>query len=232
MTEIGSPRGVSAEQIAARAERVRDRIRGAGGDPSRVTIVAVTKAFGMDVLRGSLSAGLVEVGENYARELADKASRLEPEERARARFHFVGRLQRNKVRLIAPHVHLWQSVDRAELGDEIARRAPGAAVLVQVNATAEPQKGGCPPDEVAALVEHLRGGDLEVRGLMAVGRAGDERATGAAFEAVSRLADSLDLIERSMGMTDDIEIAVGAGTTMVRVGRELFGDRPPRDLST
>ena len=80
------------------------------------------------------------------------------------RWHFIGRLQRNKVRSLAPHVALWQSVDRPELGAEIARRAPGAAVLVQVNVSGEPTKGGCAPDDVPGLVRDLTADGLEVAG--------------------------------------------------------------------
>src|SRR5262245_38228297 len=135
------PPGVTVADVRANAEHVRDRIRVAGGDLQRITLVAITKAFELSVLRTALDADLHDVGENYAQELAAKAEALDPAERASARIHFIGRLQRNKVRSIAPYVDLWQTVDRAELGAEIAKRAPGAAVLVQVNATDEPQKG-------------------------------------------------------------------------------------------
>lgn len=209
--------------------RVHDRIVAAGGDPERVRILAVTKGFDPDVARTALDAGLLDLGESYAQELVAKAELLAGADPA-PRWSFIGRLQRNKVRLLAPHVALWQSVDRIELGAEIARRAPGAAVLVQVNPLHEPQKGGCAPDEVPTLVEALGQLDLDVRGLMAVGPTpGAEVADAArAFAVVSGLADRLGLAERSMGMSDDLEAAVAAGSTMVRVGRGLFGDRPPR----
>jgi len=219
---------VAVETVARRAAAVRDRIRSAGGDPAAITLVAVTKAFGPDVLRVALGAGLHDVGENYAGELITKADELGPAELATvgARFHFLGRLQRNKVRRLAPYVHLWQSVDRPELGQEIARRVPGAAVLAQVNVTAEPQKGGCAVADAPRLVEQLRALDLDVRGLMGVGAAGDADRTVRAFAGLTRLAISLDLSVRSMGMSGDLEVAVREGTTMVRIGRSLFGDRP------
>src|SRR5262249_44733141 len=142
---------------------------------------------------------------------------------------FIGQLQRNKVRTIAPFVHLWQSVDRLSLGEEIARRAPGAAVLIQVNAEGDPTKGGCSLALAPGVVDGCRDLGLEVRGVMAVGPTkGGPDAAKPAFEAVRDLADRLGLAERSMGMTADLEVAVRAGSTMVRVGSALFGPRPPR----
>lgn len=142
------------------------------------------------------------------------------------RWHFIGRLQSNKVRKVAPYVHLWQSVDRLGLGEEIARRAPGAAVLVQVNSTGEATKGGCAPGELPGLVEALAGLGLDVRGLMTVGPLDEPEAARPAFRELRRLADGLGLAERSMGMSDDLEVAVEEGSTMVRVGSALFGPRP------
>jgi len=142
------------------------------------------------------------------------------------RWHFIGRLQRNKVRKLAPSVHLWQSVDRIALGHEIAHHAPGAAVLVQVNVSAEPQKGGCDPNEVAELVRELRDLDLDVRGLMAVGPTGAPEAARPGYRQVRRLADDLGLDVRSMGMTGDLDVAVEEGSNLVRVGTALFGPRP------
>ncbi|MBI2703768.1 MAG: YggS family pyridoxal phosphate-dependent enzyme [Actinobacteria bacterium] len=217
---------LSAADVGARAEHVRDRIRSAGGDPAAITLVAVTKAFDLSVLRAALDSGLHDIGENYAQELVGKAEAMSAAERDVARFHFVGRLQRNKVRGLAPFVRLWHTVDRPDLGAEIARRLPGAAVLVQINASAEAQKGGCAPAAVGTLVDELRGLGLDVRGLMTLGVAGDLAATARAFAEVSTLADRLDLTERSMGMSADLETAVREGATMVRIGRDLFGPRP------
>jgi PLP dependent protein len=213
----------SAVEVAARADAVRERIGRAGGDPDQVRLVAVTKAFGVEAVQSALDAGLADVGENYAQELLTKQAAL-PE--PGPRWHFIGRLQSNKVRKLAPHVHLWQSVDRLALGAEIARRAPGAAVLLQVNLTGETTKGGCPPGDVAALVEGLRDLGLDVRGLMTVGPLAEPERARPAFRELRRLADELGLAERSMGMSADLEVAVEEGTTMVRVGSALFGPRP------
>ncbi len=142
------------------------------------------------------------------------------------RWHFIGRLQSNKVRLVADVVSCWQSVDRRSLVDEIAGRAPGARIMVQVNATGEPQKGGCEPVEVPDLLARAGDAGLRVVGLMTIGVDGDPVATARAFEQVADLADRHGLEQRSMGMSADLELAVRARTTMVRIGSALFGPRP------
>ena len=214
---------VEAATVRRRLDDVRQQLADAGGDPASISILAVTKGFGADAVRAAMDAGLAAVGENYAQELLDKAEALEEQ----PEWHFIGRLQSNKVRQVADVVSCWQSVDRASLVDELAKRAPGARVLVQVNATGEAQKGGAEPGDVADLVGRARDGGLEVVGLMTVGVLGDEAGTEAAFRTVAALADELELPERSMGMTGDLAAAVRAGTTMVRVGTGLFGPRSP-----
>ena len=210
--------------LLGRVARVQERIADAGGDPERVRLLAVTKGFGPEVAVAAAEAGLVDLGENYAQELVAKAPVL-----ARAglsvRWHAIGRLQRNKVRMLAPVVEVWQSVDRVELGREIARRAPGARVLVQVNVSDEPQKGGCAPEATAGLVSELRDEGLQVEGLMTVGRTGGPEAARAGFALLRSLADDLELPVRSMGMSGDLEAAVAEGSTMVRIGTGLFGPR-------
>ena len=212
-----------AEQVAEAVERVRNRIAEAGADPAAVRLVAVTKGFGTDAVAAAVAAGVADVGESYADELAAKASASGPE----PRWHFLGRLQSNKVRKVAAVVELWQSVDRPILVRRIGERAPGAQVLVQVNASGEAAKGGCRPDEAAALVAAADEAGLRVRGLMAIGPAGHPEEARPGFRLVRELADRLGLPERSMGMSGDLEVAVQEGSTMVRVGRALFG---PRDL--
>jgi hypothetical protein len=207
--------------VAARAKRIRERIAGAGGDPETVTLVAVTKGHPAAAAEEAAAAGLLDLGESYAQELVAKAESVSPP----PRWHFVGRLQRNKVRTIAPFVHLWQSVDRLSLAGEIARHAPGAQVLVQVNVSGVEHQGGCAPERVAAVVEGCRDLGLDVRGLMAIGPIGSDAAARAAFGRVRELADGLQLPERSMGMSGDLELAVAEGSTMVRVGTGLFGPR-------
>jgi pyridoxal phosphate enzyme (YggS family) len=208
--------------LALRLQAVRDRIVGAGGDPDGIRVVAVTKGFGPGEARLAAEAGLFDLGENYAQELLAKAAVVPPG----VRWHFIGRLQRNKIRALAPAVHLWQSIDRLSLGEELARRSPGASVLVQVNATDEPQKGGCPPKLAPGIADGLRDLGLDVRGVMAIGPTeGGPDAARPVFRAVRELADRLGLAERSMGMTADLEVAVEEGATIVRVGSALFGPR-------
>jgi PLP dependent protein len=214
--------------LVARLADVRARIREHAPDPDRVTLVAVTKGFPADVVRSALDAGVLDIGESYVQELAEKAAEIEADaDRAVwPRWHAIGRLQRNKVRKAAPLVTLWHSVDRLSLGAEIARCAPGAAVLVQVNTSGEETKGGCPPAMAPAVVEGLVDLDLDVRGIMTMAPAGDPEGTRSAFAAARELRDRLGLSELSMGMSDDLDVALSEGTTLVRVGRGLFGPRP------
>ncbi|MGI9033998.1 MAG: YggS family pyridoxal phosphate enzyme [Acidimicrobiales bacterium] len=218
----------STSEVAARVAdslaTIRHRIAAAGGSPAEVTVVAVTKGHGPAAAMAALDAGLCDVGENYAAALVATSSAVTAGGR-RARCHFLGHVQRNKVRAVASHVHLWQGVDRPAAGAEIARRAPGAAVLVQVNVSGEAAKNGCRPEEVPMLVEDLVSRGLDVRGLMAVGPAGPVEDARPGFRQLVDLADRLGLGVRSIGMTDDLEVAVGEGSTMVRIGRGLFGPR-------
>ena len=217
---------IDATQVAERLAVVRERIARAGG--VGVQVVAVTKTFGIEAVRAAHAVGADAIGENYAQELVAKL-RDEP---SRLPVHFIGQLQSNKVRLVAPYVQVYETIDRASLATEIARRAPGAQVLVQVTTSGEPGKGGCPPEQVAQLVEHCRGAGLDVLGLMTVGPTeGGPEAARPGFRRVRGLLDELGLTVCSMGMTDDLEVAVQEGATQVRVGSALFGPRPPRDVT-
>jgi PLP dependent protein len=220
-----------APAVAERLGEVRGRIaaaaRAAGREPDAVTLVVVTKEVGLDGVRAAIAAGAVDLGENRAQDLVTKAEALSGDEvaaRPAPRWHFIGRLQRNKVRAAAPHVALWQSIDRAELAAEVGHRAAGAAVLVQVNVTGEVQKGGCAPDEVDALVATCRANGCEVAGLMTVPpAASDPRPV---FARLRRMTDDLGFQVCSMGMSGDFELAIAEGSTMVRVGTAIFGPRP------
>lgn len=211
-----------AEALAEVRERIALAARRAGRDPADVALVGASKTMPVEALNAALDAGLTDLGENRAQELLAKApalaARVPP-----PTWHFVGQLQRNKVAGLAPWVSCWHSVDRHQLGEAIARRAPGARVLVEVNLAEEPRKGGCAPGEAPSLVAALSELDLTVVGLMTVApQVGERRAW---FAALRDLATSLELRELSMGMSDDFEAAIEEGATMVRVGRAIFGER-------
>ncbi len=209
--------------VARNLSDIRARIAGTGADPHRITIVAVTKGFGPEAVRAAGDAGLRDLGENYAQELIAKASAVDGDS---LRWHFLGSIQRNKVPALAPVVAVWQAVDRRAAGEAIARRAPGAHILVQVNISGETTKHGCAPAEVPALVGNLRALGLSVLGLMAIGPSGPSELARPGFRTVVELARQLALPEVSIGMTEDLEVAVEEGATMVRIGRGLFGPRP------
>ena len=212
-----------AANVAAVHARIADAARRAGREPTDVTLVAAVKTVPTERVAAAIRAGVVELGENRAQELLEKAPALEhglPSHR----WHFIGSLQRNKVRGLAPWVSLWQSVDRESLGAEIARRAPGAAVLVEVNLGDEASKAGCAPAETGALIERLSELGLDVRGLMTVPPISAEPRRW--FATLADLCARLALPHLSMGMTDDFEVAIEEGATIVRVGRALFGARP------
>jgi PLP dependent protein len=218
-----------AATVAERLADVRARIAAAGGGPD-VGVLAVTKAFGPDVVAVAAAAGCDAIGENYAQELLVKRDAITAQEGLVV--HFIGQLQTNKVRQLAGLVTVYETVDRIKLAREIAKRDPGAAVLVQVDTSSltgdvAEGKGGCPISELDALIESLGGLDLEIRGLMTVGPTdGGPAAARPGFEAVRAAVDRLGLAECSMGMSDDLEVAVECGSTQVRIGTALFGSRP------
>lgn len=213
--------------LVANREALRARIAQAGGDPATVSVVAVTKGFGPEAGRAAVRCGLVDLGENYAKELLAKA-----EEAAGwpvvPRWHFIGAIQRNKVRALASRVHLWHTVARAVEGEEIARWAPGARVLIQVDLVGRAGRNGASPVEVPGLVAAIGRAGLDLRGLMTVGPPGEPEAARPVFRRLAGMARDLGLPELSMGMTADLEVAVQEGTTMIRVGEALFGPRPGR----
>ena len=211
---------IDPTDVSERLEFVRERLRVAGGEEVRV--VAVTKGFGVDAIAAAVACGLTDVGESYAQEAVGKLAHVD------ATVHFIGGLQRNKVRKLAGLVDVWQSVDRVELADEIAKRATGARVMIQVDISSEEAKGGCAPDEVARLLDHADGAGLDVVGLMGIGPVGEPEAARVGFRQLRALVDRHSLAECSMGMTADLEVAVDEGSTMIRVGTALFGPRPPR----
>ncbi len=229
LAAVGANVAVVRARIAAAAARV-------GRDAAEVTLVAATKTVDAARVAAAIEAGVTDVGENRAQELVAKAPLVAAALDASATplstggsapvptWHFLGALQRNKVRSVAPWVSCWQSVDRLSLGSAIARHAPGATVFVEVNVGREEQKPGCPPDDAADLCRALGDLGLVVAGLMAVPPRDDDPRRW--FAGLRTMAGDLGLAGLSMGMTDDFEIAVEEGATVVRVGRAIFGDRP------
>ena len=216
--------------IAARVRAVRERIaealRRAGRPADAVRLVAATKTQSVERIAAVIAAGVGELGENRAQELVAKAPELVHLDPT---WHFIGRLQRNKINQLLPWVQWWQSIDRAELVDALGARTgvgrkPVIRVLVEVQMVTEAQKGGCTPAEAPMLVDRLREGGLGVAGLMTVAPAKGDPAP--VFGALRELAERLELTDLSMGMSGDFEVAIAEGATIVRIGTGLFGPRP------
>lgn len=215
---------MNAAEVSERVAVVRQRIIDAGG--LHVELVAVTKTFDETSWLAAREAGVDGVGENYAQELVAKAQHVSLE--MRPPVHFIGQLQSNKVKSLVEIVDVWQSVDRTSLIDEISRRSPSKPprIYVQVNTTMELGKGGCDPEATATVVAHAARNGAIVEGLMTVGPTdGDAARTRSAFRLLRSIAHDLGVGGLSMGMTNDLEIAVEEGSTLVRVGSAIFGSR-------
>lgn len=219
--------------VARRLSEVRERIAAAaarvGRSPTEVTLVAVSKTAGADEVLAAYEAGQRDFGENRAARLVEVSALLPGE----ARWHLVGRLQGNKVPRVRPVVSLLHSLDRPELAGYWVK-GPGLPppALVQVNVAGEAAKGGVSPGEAEGLVAFASELGIEVRGLMTIpplpGGPEDSRRH---FRALASLREELagrwpGLTELSMGMTEDFEVAVEEGATLLRVGRAIFGPSP------
>jgi pyridoxal phosphate enzyme (YggS family) len=222
-------------ELPARLAQVREAIarhQTLGGWRHPVTIVAVTKTHGPDAVRSAVAAGIHAVGENRVQEALAKQEQL-PD--VAVDWHLIGSLQRNKARHAVGRFALIHSVDRLDLAQELTRRAaPGArqAVLVQVNCSGEPQKGGAEPDALPALLDGLRALEsLDLRGLMTMAALTDDAdEQRRAFRLLRTLRDQAaqaghSLPDLSMGMSGDFRVAVEEGATIVRLGTLLFGER-------
>jgi pyridoxal phosphate enzyme (YggS family) len=200
---------------------VRERIEAAGGDPEALEIVAVTKGQPAEVAQAAVELGLTRLGENRVQEALEKMAQVQG-----ASWHLVGHLQTNKVRHAA-RFELIHSLDSPRLARALAGRHQ-PPVLLEVNVSRDPAKHGVAPEGALQLAREVDG-LLDLRGLMAMGPAeGDPRPS---FAELRRLRDDLQqrlgrpLPILSMGMSDDLEAAVSEGSTMLRLGRALFGDR-------
>ncbi|HVM42306.1 MAG TPA: YggS family pyridoxal phosphate-dependent enzyme [Gemmatimonadales bacterium] len=205
----------------------------AGRAPDDVRIVAVTKGHPLERAREAAAAGLLDLGENRVQEALAKQAAW-PD--APVRWHLIGHLQRNKVRLVVGRFTLIHSLDSIRLADALDAACAAAGlvqdVLLEVNVAREPQKSGVLPEDASALLAHAAGlGHLAVRGLMTIAPFTEDVAVQRrVFRGLRSLRDSLatsslELAVLSMGMSGDFEIAVEEGATMVRLGTVLFGER-------
>jgi hypothetical protein len=213
--------------VAAACER-------AGRAPSDVTIVAVSKTHPASAIREAAAAGATDFGENYAQELATKRAELAAAEPA-PRWHFIGRLQRNKAKLVAGNVALVHAVDSEELAVELAKRsAQLQPILLAVNLAGETTKGGVTAETAPALAQRIAAlANVRLDGLMTMPPPNDDpEASRPAFEALRELRDRIagelgrPLPVLSMGMSGDYEVAIRCGATHVRIGTAIFGRRP------
>jgi pyridoxal phosphate enzyme (YggS family) len=223
-----------AERLASVKQRVGAAARDNGRDPATITLIAVGKTFGADIVNSAVTAGATDLGENRVQEAVAKKPGV-----ADARWHLIGPLQRNKARSALEVFDIVHTVDRFSIADRIQylltehwpdRRLD---VLLEVNVAEEPQKAGVDPEEAVELLDHALGCDrLSVLGLMAIPPWSDDPdASRPWFRQLRELRDRLEaesghpLPELSMGMSHDFEIAIAEGATMVRVGTAIFGSR-------
>jgi len=219
--------------------RIRERIAAAaaraGRDPSGVRLMGVTKTVGDDRILQAIEAGIDIIGENYVQEARRKIELMGKS----AEWHFIGHLQTNKAKYAVRLFDMIHSVNRMSLAEELNRRAAAAGVvcrvLIEVNLGGEESKSGAPPEEAPALIRAVaQMANLSIRGLMTMAPWYDEperaRPCFAGLRAIrDRIAaekiPNVAMRELSMGMTDDFEVAVEEGSTIVRIGRAIFGER-------
>ncbi|MEO8585388.1 MAG: YggS family pyridoxal phosphate-dependent enzyme [Acidobacteriota bacterium] len=222
-----------AGEIAARLADVNRRIAAAatrsGREPERVRLVVVGKTYPLEDLLAAYAAGARAFGENRVQEAEGKFPGLPPD----AARHLIGPIQSNKVNRAVKAASVIQTIDSDDLARHVDRAAAACgkrlAVFVQVRLGGEATKSGVEPGEAAALVATLRAMPmLDVRGLMTVPPPGETRPH---FAKLRKLGESLGVSELSMGMSDDFEVAIEEGATLVRVGSAIFGEREKREFS-
>ncbi len=226
MNQTAEQAAEQAAAVASRLAQVQSRITEAGGDLAKTQVLAVTKGFGPWAITAAAAAGLNQIGENYAQELLSKCRELPAPTLEQTQMHFIGHAQTNKVRLIAELVDVWQCVDRPSLVAEIAKRCGQATVMLQLNVSGAASQGGCAPEQAAELLSQATDAGLDVVGVMAIGAQGSPEIVRTSFEKAQRFADKHQLPQRSFGMSGDLEQAIAAGSTMLRIGTALFGQRP------
>ena len=243
-TEPDATTTLTVEDVAERLASIRRRIASAaarsGRDPGRVSVIGVTKTQPLSTVRTVLAVGLLDIGENYAQELLAKNQELASTSLASLmpRWHMIGHLQRNKASLVVPFAAMIQSVDSERLAREIDRQAQRSTrrmpILLQVNTSGEASKFGVDPEGAIPLAERIeRLPNLDLAGLMTIAAPLDNvEELRPMFRQLREIRDALsEILARhlehlSMGMTDDFEVAVEEGSTMIRVGSGLFGRRP------
>lgn len=220
--------------IASVRNRIDSALAVSGRRGEEVTLIAVSKRHPIETIRDAAGYGLKDFGENRSAELAGKARIERGEDLAGIRWHMIGHLQSNKVKSIIPFVDYIHSVDRISLASEISRRADEAGrtvrILLQVNISEEPQKSGVDPSGLDDLYEHcLSLANVETVGLMGMASfISNEEKLRRQFSKLRSLRDRVapQLFHLSMGMSNDFEIAIEEGATMIRVGTAIFGERP------
>jgi pyridoxal phosphate enzyme (YggS family) len=225
-----------AVAVAAARTRIAEAAQRAGRDPGDVRLVAVSKTVAVERVAEAVAAGLTDLGENRVQEAVAKRPQLP----GGVRWHMVGHLQTNKVKPAAATFAVVHSVDSVRLAQALAERRPDdladLEVLLEVELTGLPGHTGFAPGDLTAAVTAIGGlGRLRLRGLMTMAPpVVDPEQARPAFRRLRRLRDDLEqaggaaLTELSMGMSDDFEVAVEEGATLVRLGRAIFGERPPR----
>lgn len=220
-----------ADRLARVNQRIEDAAERSGRRGDEVTLVAVSKTFGLHAIKEALNAGIKDLGENRAQEFRQKVQVLPG-----PRWHFVGHVQTNKARHVVG-AHLIHSVDRSGLAEALDARARRSDrrqdVLIEVNVTGEAAKHGVEPSRLEKLGERVASLEgLRMRGLMTMAPATDDpEASRPVFADLKALADVVapvtyeGKVELSMGMTNDFEVAIEEGATIVRVGRAIFGPR-------
>ena len=212
--------------IAALETRIAAACARAGRARGDVRLVAVSKTFPAADVDHAIAAGMTDIGENKVQETRDK----KPLVSGHARWHLIGHLQSNKAKDAVRLFDVIQAVDSIELAEKIARAAESAGkrqdVLLQVNIGREQQKSGAAPESAAELAGRIAAlPSLHLTGLMAIPPAGEAEDMRPYFRELRAMRDDLGLTELSMGMTDDFEVAIEEGATIIRVGRAIFGSR-------
>jgi pyridoxal phosphate enzyme (YggS family) len=226
-------RDAIAERLADVRRRVEEATRKASRPEGAVRLIAVSKEKPAALIRAAYAAGQRDFGENYAQELIEKADALS--DLTAIRWHAIGRLQRNKAKLVARVASAVHAVDRADLAAELGRRAEAAGrtieALIEVNVAGEASKGGCAPGELASVLEAIaKAPGLKAVGLMTMAPYYDDAELARPVfaelrELRERHGGATALPELSMGMSHDFEVAIAEGATLVRVGTAIFGSR-------